>query len=147
MAEQHSSKSIMYAVIGAAVLLVLIVVPFAFSGKPSGAAGGSAEDADARIAPVAHVEVQGAAAKSDGKPRDGKTIYSTVCTACHGTGAAGAPKAGDKAAWGPRIAKGMPALIKSATNGLNAMPPKGGAADLTDAELKSAVEYLTGLAK
>ena len=148
MAEQHSSKSIMYAAIGAAVLLVLITVPFAFLGKSTGASGGNAEDADARIAPVAHVEIQAANAnKGDGKPRDGKTIYNTVCTACHGTGAAGAPKAGDKAAWASRIATGLPALIKSATNGKNAMPPKGGAADLTDDELKSAVEYLIGLSK
>lgn len=147
MAEQHSSKSIMYAAIGASILLMLIAVPFAFTGKPMGASGGNAEDADARIAPVAHVELQAAAPKGDGKPRDGKTIYTTVCSACHGTGAAGAPKTGDKAAWAPRIAQGMATLLKNATNGKNAMPAKGGAADLTDAELKSAVEYLTSQAK
>ncbi|HQO29833.1 MAG TPA: c-type cytochrome, partial [Accumulibacter sp.] len=72
---------------------------------------------------------------------------NAVCNACHGTGAAGAPKAGDKAAWAPRIAAGMPALLESATKGKNAMPPKGGAADLSDAELKAAVEHLVGLAK
>jgi cytochrome c5 len=59
----------------------------------------------------------------------------------------GAPKAGDKAAWAPRIATGTAALINSVTNGKGAMPPKGGGADLTDAEIKAAVEHLVGLAK
>ena len=85
--------------------------------------------------------------KSDGKPRTGEMVYNTVCKACHEAGVAGAPKTGDKAAWGPRIATGLAALLKSASDGKNAMPPKGGAADLTDAELKAAVEYLTGKAK
>ena len=67
--------------------------------------------------------------------------------ACHASGAAGAPKTGDKAAWAPRIATGIPALIKSATNGKNAMPAKGGAADLSDGEIKAAVEYIVGQAK
>jgi cytochrome c5 len=47
-----------------------------------------------------------AAVKSDGKPRDGATVYNAVCMACHASGAAGAPKAGDKAAWAPRLATG-----------------------------------------
>jgi cytochrome c5 len=100
-----------------------------------------------RIQPVAKVEMQKTAAKSDGKPRDGAAVYAAVCTACHGSGVAGAPKAGDKAAWAPRIATGMAALIKSVTGGKGGMPPKGGGADLTDAEIKAAVAHLTGLAK
>lgn len=88
-----------------------------------------------------------AAAKSDGKARDGATVYDAVCMACHASGAAGAPKAGDKAAWAPRIATGTAALIKGVTNGKNAMPPKGGGSDLTDAEIKAAVEHLAGLAR
>ena len=79
--------------------------------------------------------------------RDGETIYNTVCTACHAAGLAGAPKTGDKAAWAPRMAAGFDAMFKNASNGKGAMPAKGGAADLTDAELKAAVEYLVGKAK
>ena len=76
----------------------------------------------------------------------GKEIYSSVCIACHGSGAAGAPKFGDAAAWAPRIGKGMDALVASATKGLNAMPPKGGFSG-SDAEFKAAVTYMTSHSK
>lgn len=87
----------------------------------------------------------GAVAKVDPATK-GKEIYGTVCSACHATGAAGAPKFGDKTAWAPRIGKGMEALIASATKGLNAMPPKGGYSG-SDAEFAAAVEYMTGASK
>ncbi len=76
----------------------------------------------------------------------GKKVYESVCVACHASGAAGAPKFGDKAAWGPRLGKGLDGLVASATKGLNAMPPKGGFGG-SDAEFKAAVEYLTNAAK
>ena len=87
----------------------------------------------------------GAAAKVDPATK-GKEIYGQVCSACHATGAAGAPKFGDKAAWAPRIGKGMDALIASATKGLNAMPPKGGYSG-SDAEFAAAVEYMASQSK
>lgn len=75
-------------------------------------------------------------------PKSGEEIYTSTCLACHGTGAAGAPKLGDAAAWAPRIAAGMDSLIANATNGLKAMPPKGLCMSCSDAELQSAIEYL-----
>ena len=90
--------------------------------------------------------LQKAAARPSGKPRSGEEIYNTLCQACHATGVVGAPKTGDKAAWAPRIAAGMASLLKSATEGKGSMPARGGAADLTDDELKAAVEYLTSKA-
>ena len=78
---------------------------------------------------------------------DGKAVYDKVCVVCHAAGVANAPKFGDKAAWAPRIATGSAALLKSAAEGKNAMPARGGAADLSDAELKAAVDYLVGKAK
>ncbi|HET8789929.1 MAG TPA: c-type cytochrome [Modicisalibacter sp.] len=73
---------------------------------------------------------------------DGEAIYAQVCMACHATGAAGAPKRGDAAAWGPRLEKGLETLYSSAINGLGVMPPKGGNPNLSDAEVKAAVDHL-----
>ncbi|MEO8004583.1 MAG: c-type cytochrome [Betaproteobacteria bacterium] len=76
----------------------------------------------------------------------GKQLYESICVACHGAGIAGAPKAGDKAAWQPRIAKGKDSLYTSALKGKNLMPPKGGST-APDADIKAAVDYMVGLAK
>ena len=77
----------------------------------------------------------------------GKKVYEATCAACHATGVLGAPKAGDQAAWAPRLKTGMDALYKSALHGKNAMPAKGGNAGLTDPDVTAAVDYLAGLAK
>lgn len=148
MAEQYSSKRIMWATILVAVALIAIVYPLTVKNPGSAADANKGNDeAELRIQPVAKFELAKAAPASDGKPKDGATVYNSVCAACHGTGAAGAPKTGDKAAWAPRIAQGKEALFKSALAGKNAMPPKGGAADLSDAEIKAAVEHLLAQAK
>jgi cytochrome c5 len=78
---------------------------------------------------------------------DGKAVYEKTCVACHAAGVANAPKFGDKAAWAPRIATGKAALVGSVTKGKNAMPPKGGNAALTDADIAAAVDYITAAAK
>jgi cytochrome c5 len=77
----------------------------------------------------------------------GKATYDTTCMACHGTGAAGAPKLGDKAAWAPRLKTGLAALHASALKGKGAMPPKGGNASLSDDAVKAAVDYMAAAAK
>ena len=88
----------------------------------------------------------GEAAPAPAKAMDGKMVYETACMACHGMGIAGAPKVGDKGAWGPRIAAGKPTLYKHAIAGLQGsvgfMPAKGGRSDLSDAAVKSAVDYM-----
>ena len=68
--------------------------------------------------------------------------YNKSCGVCHANGTANAPKTGDAAAWEPRMAKGMDALVQSVTNGLNAMPPKGMCFDCTDDEYKALIEYM-----
>ena len=147
MAEkQNFSKSTMLITIILAVVLCGLIWPLSLKGKGR-APVNNTDDSDMRLQPVAKVEMQKAVAKSDGKPRDGAAVYAAVCMTCHGSGVAGAPKAGDKAAWAPRIATGTAALIKSVTGGKGAMPPKSGGTDLTDAEIKAAVVHLTGLAK
>jgi cytochrome c5 len=69
-----------------------------------------------------------------------------VCSACHATGVAGAPKVGDKAAWAPRAAQGIDALTASAIHGKGAMPPKGGSS-ASDAEIKAVVTYMVNASK
>jgi cytochrome c oxidase subunit 2 len=88
-----------------------------------------------------------AAAPAAAKPMDGKAVFDTTCTACHSTGAAGAPKFGDKAAWAPRIAQGKAVLYNSALHGKGVMPPKGGNAALPDDAVKAAVDYMAAAAK
>lgn len=77
---------------------------------------------------------------------DGKATYDTVCFVCHATGAAGAPKMGDKASWAPRIAQGTDVLKQHALAGYKGktgyMPPKGGSADVSDEAVAAAVEYM-----
>ena len=79
-------------------------------------------------------------------PVDGKATYETACSVCHGAGIAGAPKIGDKAAWSARIARGLPTLEKHALEGYQGnagvMPAKGGRADLSDENVKAAIEHM-----
>lgn len=69
--------------------------------------------------------------------------YNKSCAACHNSGAAGAPKKGDKAAWAPRLKKGEAALVNSVKNGFKAMPPKGLCMDCTDADYKALIKIMT----
>ena len=100
------------------------------------------EAAPAPASEAAHESGADTAATAAAGPKSGEEIYNSTCLACHGTGAAGAPKLGDAAAWAPRIAAGMDSLIANATNGLKAMPPKGLCMTCSDAELLGAIEYL-----
>jgi c(7)-type cytochrome triheme protein len=74
---------------------------------------------------------------------NGKATYESVCALCHGPGLAGAPRFGNAAEWAPRIERGLAALQQSALHGTaKGMPAKGGRLDLSDADVKSAVEYM-----
>ena len=122
------------------------------------------------LAPVGHVAVagqdnsalaikpdagaaggSGSASGGPAAPKSGDETFQQVCSACHGAGIAGAPKAGDKAAWGPRIAKGKEVLYDHAIHGFTGssgvMPAKGGRADLSDDLVKAAVDHMVDLAK
>ena len=73
---------------------------------------------------------------------EGEKVYKTYCFACHATGAAGAPKFGDVAAWAPRIQEGMPTLVSRALNGYKLMPPKGTCVNCTNDQIAAAVKYM-----
>lgn len=77
---------------------------------------------------------------------NGKAVYDAACAACHNTGAAGAPKLGDKAAWAPRLAD-MAAANAASLKGKGVMPPKGGNASLSDADVIAAVAYIASQSK
>lgn len=76
---------------------------------------------------------------------NGKAVYDANCAACHATGLAGAPRAGDAAAWTERFGRGISTLFRSAIAGKGGMPPKGGNMSLTDAQVTAAVNHLVGL--
>lgn len=170
-AEEHQSfikspqQLALVVFLAFAVPIVIIVLLTQFvTGPSSDPAKSMNEDAVAkRIKPVGDVvfaDAQAAAAAAAAAPApaapavaaapvkvDGKAVYEKVCTVCHGAGIAGAPKTGDKAAWGPRIAQGKDTLYKHAIEGIRAMPAKGGNAALADAEVKAAVDVMVSQAK
>jgi cytochrome c5 len=76
----------------------------------------------------------------------GEALYKQSCQTCHGTGVANAPKLGDKAAWAPRMAQGLPVLVQNAIKGKGAMPPKGGTS-ASDAEVRASVEYMVNASR
>lgn len=154
------------AILGALVLFAIIayIVAQNIASNALEAQQASDRSVRARISPVAQVRVlapgeqppappapvvQAAAAPAAtpaeapaAAAKSGSEIYQGACFACHGTGAAGAPKVGDKAAWEPRTGQGLAALLQAAINGKNAMPPKGGAMHLSDDDVKAAVDYM-----
>jgi cytochrome c5 len=107
------------------------------------AAGAPATDAAAGAAAPAPA----GASAAGGDAAKGKTVFDATCNVCHGAGIAGAPKAGDKAAWAPRIKQGVPAMYEAALKGKGAMPPKGGNNALSEADVKAAVDHMVGLVK
>lgn len=120
----------------------------AASGAPAVASGADAGSAAAAAAAMASLKTAApAAASAGGNLEAGKKLYDTVCMACHASGVMNAPKFGDKAAWAPRIATGIDTLHNAAIKGLNAMPPKGGAANASDDDVKAAVDYMVSAAK
>ncbi len=84
-------------------------------------------------------------------PKNGTEVFQQTCNACHGAGIAGAPKAGDKAAWAARIAEGKATLYEHAIKGFQSngavMPPKGGRPDLSDDLIKQAVDQMVQMSQ
>ncbi|MGI9302997.1 MAG: c-type cytochrome [Gammaproteobacteria bacterium] len=96
------------------------------------------------VQPAAQEPVVEATAESGGK---GKEVYGGACFACHDQGVANAPKLGDKEAWGTRLEQGTGTLYTSALNGKGTMPAKGGRVDLSDDDIKAAVDYMLSQAQ
>lgn len=160
--QPKSSKWLLWPVIAAIVALTLFSLtqpaPGSYGSLTRG--GDSPENVDARIAKVGALNLAGQAATQTASAEAAATpaeaaapapaaaatgevpaLYKKSCAMCHGTGAGGAPKVGDKDAWAPRIATGMDELMKVAINGRGGMPARGGT-KASDDELKTVVEYM-----
>ncbi|MDB5820705.1 MAG: cytochrome c5 family protein [Rhizobacter sp.] len=124
------------------IIGIILLASFVTSGDKPGAGSDGLEAAAVaqRIAPVGKIEVKDPTDVAAMKP--GNVVFESQCIACHGTGAAGAPKFGDASAWAPRLASGFQALWNSALHGKGAMPPQSGG-DFSDLEVGRAVVYMT----
>ncbi len=159
MSEAHNEhesaiktpKQLLVAIVAAIVvpiIIIILLVQYVTSDKQVGAgtSGQTPEAIAARLKPVAD---EGFTLKDANAPKQlqaGADVYKATCAACHDSGAAGAPKRGDTAAWSARIAQGYDKLLEHAINGLRAMPAKGGNADLDDIEVARAVVHLANQA-
>lgn len=149
--------------IGALVVLTVVLFVLARiigSGAEQEAATAEAQAVAERIRPVGEVAVGQApqpsgmsliASANAAAGDKGKDVYDKSCAACHAAGVAGAPKLGDKPAWKDRLAQGNDTLYAHAIKGFQGktgfMPPKGGNASLSDADVKAAVDYMAAQSK
>ncbi len=113
---------------------------------PAAAAPAAAAPAPAAAAPAPAAAAPAPQQAAAVNPA-GEKLYKSVCFACHATGVANAPKFGDKAAWDPYIKTGMDAMVKVAMQGKPPMPPKGGAANASEDDIRAAVQYMVDAAK
>ncbi|MDT3706436.1 MAG: c-type cytochrome [Thiobacillus sp.] len=124
--------------------------PEAAAPAPEAAAPTPEAPAPEAAAPAPEAAVADAAAPAVAAA-DGKKVFGNVCSMCHAAGVAGAPKPGDKADWGPRIAQGKDMLYKHALEGFTGakgtMPARGGSTTLKDEEVKAAVDYMVSLSQ
>jgi cytochrome c5 len=117
------------------ILIIIALVNYVASGNKPAAGTDALANADAiaqRISPVARVVLKDPGDVAAMK--NGEQVYAAQCSACHTSGAAGAPKLGDEAAWAPRLKTGYEALLNSALKGKGAMAAQGGG-DHSDYEM------------
>ena len=150
-------SGLLAALVALTVIIFVVAQMVSGSGKAKTKVVAQADsEIAARIKPVGELVVASAAVVANGviptaKAADGKATYDKACMACHAAGVAGAPKFGDKADWGPRIAQGNDTLYTHALKGFTGkkgmMPAKGGNAALPDADVKAAVDYMVSAGK
>ncbi len=149
-------RAVLLVLAGLAVIFIIVAhyLDTRFNESNTGQSAEARAQLLARLQPVGRVHVAGqampaqAAPAAPAKPKilTGEQVYHQVCSACHATGALGAPVFGNKASWAPHVAKGMKVLFQHALHGFKKMPPKGGS-DLPDQDIKNAVEYMVSHSK
>ncbi len=131
---------------GFAVPIIVIVLLVVYvGGTPKTGAGSNSQSPEAVAARLKPVADEGFTLVDASAPRQlkaGAEVYNAACVACHGSGAAGAPKVGDSGAWSKRIAQGYDTLVSHAIKGIRGMPAKGGNPDLDDLEVARAVVHM-----
>nr|WP_295083029.1 c-type cytochrome [uncultured Roseateles sp.] len=137
-------KQLAWAVFFAFLIPIIVIILLAnyvtTSSKPSaGTEALQAMAVAARIQPIGGIEIKDAS--SAGVMKTGEQVFQAQCSACHATGAAGAPKLADAAAWGPRVGQGYDLLLEHALKGKGAMGAQGGG-DFSDYEIGRAVVYM-----
>ena len=137
-------KQLVWAIVAAfvvPVIAIIVLVNYVVAEKmpAAGSTGLTPEAVALRLQPVGRVEIKDASDVATLKT--GEQVYAAQCVACHGSGAAGAPKLGDAAAWGPRVKSTYEALLTSALKGKGAMAAQGGG-DFSDVEIGRAVVYM-----
>ena len=158
---KHFAQLIGALMLVAAVLIAIAAYVYSGANKP--VATSQSEIIERRLAPVGGVHAgetgraaiaaaeeaarQAAASQvAYGGTTDGSVIYNNLCSACHGSGAGGAPKLTDKVHWGPRVAEGLETLVKHATEGYTGssgiMPARGGNPALNDEQVKATVAWM-----
>lgn len=134
-------KQLLMAVFFAFIIPIFVIiglVNFVTADNKPAAGAVNAEKATAeRIQKVGTIEIR----EANREARTGEQVFQAQCSACHATGAAGSPKFGDAAAWGPRVKNGFDALLDAALKGKNAMGAQGGG-DFSDFEVARAVVYM-----
>ena len=139
------------------IIGIILLVKFVVGAPKADTNALKPEAVAARIQPVGRIDFGGDAAKdgaapaaaggAPAAPADPKAVYAASCSTCHAQSVAGSPKVGDKAAWAPRIKTGTDALVKSVLGGKGIMPPKGGNASLSEADVRATVEYMVSQSK
>jgi len=153
--EVLNSLGIVIGVLVAVAIIISIIAVNLTDGDKSDSAAWQEKKILDRIKPMGLVATTAAEAKEaspniataevvteSAGPLSGEKVYNTACLACHGTGAAGAPKTGDIADWAPRIAQGADVLFEHAVKGFKGMPAKGGSPQLTDKNISEAIEFM-----
>jgi cytochrome c5 len=126
------------------IIVIVLLVKYVDSAPKVGAGsnGQSPEAIAARLKPVADEGFTLVDASAPRQLKAGAEVYNAACVACHGSGAAGAPKMGDGGAWSKRIGQGYDTLVSHAIKGIRGMPAKGGNPDLDDLEVARAVVHM-----
>ncbi|CAH2902081.1 MAG: Cytochrome c5 [uncultured Paraburkholderia sp.] len=126
------------------IVIIVLLAYYVDNSTRTGAGTDSLSEAEvtSRIKPIAQVETRDANAPRVYKT--GEEVYKAVCSACHASGAAGAPKFTNTADWASRISQGFDTLLHTALSGKGAMPPRGGTSpdDYSDFEIARAVAYM-----